>query len=381
MPHRPASRNIVAAGSPRSARERGRGGDHTRPRAGGTVTRHGPHRHPVPPPGDLASRVGELEQAAAGRAGHIHRLRRDGLGAVGRLGPRARPAAQGEHRARDHQRRPHQPPRRRTALAMGALWLPAAMIGVRFGGWRPLGPTYSVTTRPRRDLIRHLGVWVVVAGLAAVALAAVVGVITGSPELAGSPATEGSSIGAGQLILVLAVALVLGPVQAAGLELTFRGVLLQALGTGLRSPLPPILLMTAVTLIGRELTVAVLIPALALALSAGVLAWKSGGLELPVMLTTTVTISSIASAALASGTGAGAGTAALVAASAAPGTSAAGLTVADGTAALAGGIAAALTLLVLTAVLITLISRHFGLALLQPVTRPATAPTPEAVPH
>lgn len=267
------------------------------------------------------------------------------------------------------------------ALAMGALWLPAAMIGVRFGGWRPLGPTWSVTTRPRRDLIRHLGVWVVVAGLAAVALAAVVGVITGSPELAGSPATEGSSIGAGQLILVLAVALVLGPVQAAGLELTFRGVLLQALGTGLRSPLPPILLMTAVTLIGRELTVAVLIPALALALSAGVLAWKSGGLELPVMLTTTVTISSIASAALASGTGAGAGTAALVAASAAPGTSAAGLTVADGTAALAGGIAAALTLLVLTAVLITLISRHFGLALLQPVARPATAPTPEAVPH
>src|SRR5699024_2018384 len=83
------------------------------------------------------------------------------------------------------------------ALAMGALWLPAAMIGVRFGGWRPLGPTYSVTTRPRRDLIRHLGVWVVVAGLAAVALAAVVGVITGSPELAGSPATDGSSIGAG----------------------------------------------------------------------------------------------------------------------------------------------------------------------------------------
>src|SRR5699024_3452499 len=127
------------------------------------------------------------------------------------------------------------------ALAMGALWLPAAMIGVRFGGWRPLGPTWSVTTRPRRDLIRPLGVWVVVAGG-----------MTGSPGLAGSPATEGSSIGAGQLILVLAVALVLGPVQAAGVELTFRGVLLQALGTGLRSPLPPILLMTAVTLIGRE---------------------------------------------------------------------------------------------------------------------------------
>src|SRR5699024_6698208 len=125
------------------------------------------------------------------------------------------------------------------ARAMGALWLPAAVIGVRCGGWRPAGRTGAVTPRPRRDLVSNLGECVVVAGLAAVALAAVVGVITGSPELAGSPATEGSSIGAGQLILVLAVALVLGPVQAAGLELTFRGVLLQALGTGLRSPLPP----------------------------------------------------------------------------------------------------------------------------------------------
>src|SRR5690625_755042 len=267
------------------------------------------------------------------------------------------------------------------ALAMGALWLPAAMIGVRFGAWRPLGPTWSVTTRLRYDLIRRMGLWVVVTGLAAVALAAVVGVITGSPELAGSLATEESSIGAGQLILVLAIALVLGPVQAAGLELTFRGVLLQALGTWLRSPLLPILLMTAVTLIGRELTVAVLIPSLALALSAGVLAWKSGGLELPVILTTTVTIGSIASAALASGTGAGAGTAALVAASAAPGTSAAGVTAADGTAALAGGIAAALALLALTAALTALISRRFGLAVLQPVTRPATSPAPDVVPH
>lgn len=267
------------------------------------------------------------------------------------------------------------------ALGMGALWLPAGMVGVRFGGWRPLGPIWSVATRPRRDLVGQLGLWAVVAGVAAVALAAVVGMVTASPDLAESLATEESSIRPAQLFLVLAIALVLGPVQAVGLELTFRGVLLQALGTWMRSPLLPILLVAAVTVIGREMTAAVLIPAVALALSTAVLAWKSGGLELSILLTTTMTVGSVASAALGSGTGAGAGTAALVGASAAPGTAAAGLNAADETAALAGGIAAAVVLLVLTAVLVGMISRRYGIGLLHPVTRPVAEPAPHAVPH
>lgn len=267
------------------------------------------------------------------------------------------------------------------ALAMGALWLPAGMIGVRFGGWRPLGPTWSVTARPRRDIVTSTGIWVVVAGLAAVALAAVVGAITGSPELAAGPGVDADTPGAAQLLLVVLIALVLGPIQAAGLELTLRGVLLQALGTWLRSPALPVLATTAVVLIGRDLAAPVLIPALALALSLGLLAWKSGGVELSIILATTVTIGSIASTAIASGTGAAAGTAALLAASAAPGTSAAALNATDQTAALAGGIAAAATLLGLTVVVGVLISRRAGIGLLEPVTRPATEPAPPVVPH
>lgn len=267
------------------------------------------------------------------------------------------------------------------ALAMGALWLPAGLIGVRFGGWRPLGPTWSVAAHLRRSPVRKLGVWAVVVGLAAVALAAIVGAITGSPELASDLAVRTDSPGAAQLVLVALIALLVAPLQAAGLELTMRGLLMQAVGTWLRSPVWPIAAVAAVTLIGRELTAPVLIPALALALSAAVLAWKSGGLELPLILTTTVTVGSIISTALASGTGAAAGTAALAAASAAPGTSAAALTAADRTAALSGGIAAALTLLALTGVLTAMISRKVGLGLLQPVTRPATEPAPAAVPH
>lgn len=267
------------------------------------------------------------------------------------------------------------------ALAMGALWLPAGLIGVRFGGWRPLGPTWSVAAHLRRSPVRQLGLWAVVAGLAAVALAAIVGAITGSPDLASDLAVQTDAPGAAQLVLVVLIALVLAPLQAAGLELTMRGLLMQAVGTWLRSPAWPIVAASAVILVGRDLTAPVLIPALALALSAAVLAWKSGGLELPLILTTTVTVGSIVSSALASGTGAAAGTAALAAASAAPGTSVAALSAADETAALSGGIAAALTLLALTVVLASLISRKAGIGLLQPVTRPATEPAPAVVPH
>src|SRR5690606_19636861 len=37
------------------------------------------------------------------------------------------------------------------ALAMGAMWLPAGIVGVRVGGWRPLGTAWSVAARLRAD--------------------------------------------------------------------------------------------------------------------------------------------------------------------------------------------------------------------------------------
>src|SRR5690625_129112 len=39
------------------------------------------------------------------------------------------------------------------APAMGTMWLPAGIIGVRFGGWRPLGTAWSVAARRRRPLL------------------------------------------------------------------------------------------------------------------------------------------------------------------------------------------------------------------------------------
>lgn len=260
------------------------------------------------------------------------------------------------------------------ALAMGAMWLPAGIVGVRVGGWRPLGTAWSVAARLRPD--RSLLLAGAGGGVAVVVLAALAGMLAGAPDIAAA----GASIP--QLLLVVLLVLVLAPVQAIGLELSLRGTVMQALGTWLRSPALPVLAGTAVMLIGRDLTPAVLLPALALGLSAGVLAWKTGGLELPIALTTTLTVLAHLVGAFGAGSGAGAGVGAVGAASAAPGTSAAALSVPAASApeaALAGGITGAIALLLLTGLLMVWIGRREGLRLLEPVARPAGLEAPAPV--
>lgn len=280
------------------------------------------------------------------------------------------------------------------ALLMGAMWLPAGIVGVRVGGWRPLSTAWSVAARFRRELLSPLGMWVVAGALATVAIAAAAGLLASSAEPAGAAGGSGASLL--QLLLVVVIVLVLAPLQALGLELALRGVILQAVGTWLRSPVLPVVVVAGVSLIGRQLTPAVVIPALALALAAAVLAWKSGGLELPILLTLTTTVGSLIVSALAAGTGAGAGASALSAAVAAPGTSAAAL--ADHgavaghdelasagaftgleNAALAGGAASAVAVLLLAVLIVVMISRREGLRLLEPVGRAADAPAPGPV--
>ena len=261
------------------------------------------------------------------------------------------------------------------ALAMGAMWLPAGIVGVRVGGWRPVGTAWSIAAQLRRDrslLLAGIGAGAVVAAAAAIA-----GALTGTVGTAAEP-----SASVPQLLLVTLLALVLAPLQAIGLELSLRGTVMQALGTWLRSPVLPVLAGTAVMLIGRDLTPAVLLPALALGLSAGVLAWKTGGLELPIALTTTLAVLAHLAGAFGAGSGAGAGVGAVGAAAAAPGTSAAALSVpaaAVPEAALAGGITGAIALLLLTGLLVVWIGRREGVRLLEPVARPAGLEAPAPV--
>lgn len=274
------------------------------------------------------------------------------------------------------------------ALAMGALWWPAGVVGVRIGGWRPLGPTWSVAARLRRERLRSTSVLAVFGALVVVAVAALAGGLAGAGAdgAAAAAGVDGGTGGASilQLLLVVLLVLILVPVQAVGLELALRGLVLQAVGTWLRSPVFGVLAVAALALIGREATAAVMIPALAAALAAAVLAWKTGGLELPILVTVTATGAALIVSALAAGSGAGAGVAALGAAVSAPGTSAAALASteagsAHAGAALAGGSAAAIALLVVMAVIVVVVSRREGLRLLEPVGRAADEPVPDPV--
>ena len=289
------------------------------------------------------------------------------------------------------------------ALGMGVLWWPAGVVGVRIGGWRPLGPTWSVAARLRRERLRSTLALAVPAALVVVAVAALAGGLAaatadGSSAAAGSTGVDTSAAGSSaagtfalgggapalQLLLVVLLVLVLVPLQAVGLELALRGMMLQAVGTWLRTPVIGLLVVAAVAVIGRETTAAVIIPAVAAALAAGMLAWKTGGLELPIVLTATTTGAALILSALTAGSGAGAGVAALSAAVAAPGTSAAALAGTDAGpahagAALAGGVAAAVALLVITGVIVAVVSRREGLRLLEPVGRPAHEPVPDPV--
>lgn len=268
------------------------------------------------------------------------------------------------------------------ALLMGAAWLPAGIVGVRVGGWRPLGTAWAVTAAFRPGQLRWCAPWVLGGGLLVVASAAIAGAITGGAD-GGAPGVapaDGAAVAAGPSPLAAAalvlLVLVLAPVQAAGLELALRGIVLQAAGTWLRAPAAALLPVLALVLIGRELTPAVVVPALAAALCSGVLAWRSGGLELPIALTTMLTIAALLTSAFCAGTSAGIGISSLVAGLAAPGTSGTALAAADSPAALAGAVAGSVALLLVTAALLVLLGRREGTGPLRPSVRDASAPAP-----
>ena len=114
------------------------------------------------------------------------------------------------------------------ALVMGAMWLPAGIVGVRVGGWRPLGTAWSVAARLRRDrapLLAGVG-----AGLVTVVVAALAGVLSGGADATAAAdaasAVTGPAASMPQLLLVVLLVVVLAPLQAVGLELALRGVVL-----------------------------------------------------------------------------------------------------------------------------------------------------------
>lgn len=79
-------------------------------------------------------------------------------------------------------------------------------------------------------------------------------------------------------------AVLLVPLQAAGEEYAFRGLAAQGLGAWLRSPLWAILLPVPLFMFGHGYNWVGQIDVAVFAICAGALVWKSGGLEIPIVM-------------------------------------------------------------------------------------------------
>jgi membrane protease YdiL (CAAX protease family) len=158
-------------------------------------------------------------------------------------------------------------------LGLLALLIPAVLVGTLAGHGRA-GIAHSVRGRFRWGLAGR-------AALAVVPLYLVVNVglnlWLGREGIVVPPLT--ASVALAWLIM-----LVLVPLQAAGEEYAFRVLPLQALGTWVRSPLPGILLPVPLFVLGHGYTGLGKVDIAMFAILMGALAWKSGGIELPVLL-------------------------------------------------------------------------------------------------
>lgn len=163
------------------------------------------------------------------------------------------------------------------ALLLGAFAVVSALLGVRIGGWRPVGFLLSIAGRMRWSLMGRTAAWM----LPALALTATASLLVSTPA-----AQIGPRGGAGAIAGVIVLVLLLSPLKAAGEEMLFRGIGQQGIGTWLRSPLWAILLPVPLSLIGRgyDADAGALAGAALISLCCGFLAWKTGGLETGIVL-------------------------------------------------------------------------------------------------
>ena len=157
-----------------------------------------------------------------------------------------------------------------------ALLLPATLIARLVTGPRPLGLLLSVTGRIRwgwmlRCALVALGIYVVVNGVSAA-----LSVATG-----GRPEPPQPVPGFWWLLLLLVVVV---PLQCASEELVFRGYLAQAVGRWLRHPAWAVLLPVPLFVAGHIYDVWGLSSVGVMAVTMGVVTWRTGGLEAGIAL-------------------------------------------------------------------------------------------------
>lgn len=160
-------------------------------------------------------------------------------------------------------------------LGLLALMIPAVILGTRWGGGRR-GSVHSVVGRFRWGLLGRAAVFIV-----PIYAVMVLGLtVIDPPDDFAVPAFTPT------LVLCYVLILVLAPLQCAAEEYAFRGLPQQMLGTWLKSPLWGILLPVPIFVLGHGYDWAGQVSVGVFALSTGFLVWKSGGLELPILIHT-----------------------------------------------------------------------------------------------
>lgn len=160
-------------------------------------------------------------------------------------------------------------------LGVIALMLPAAVFGSRWGaGLR--GAIHSVAGRVRWRMLYRAAV-VVFPFYAAVHL---ISFLVSPPDDFAWPSPDLRTVAVFLIILLLV------PLQCAGEEYAFRGLPQQMFGTWLRSPVWGILLPVPLLMLGHGYDWVGQIDIAVFAICAGFLVWKSGGLELAIVIHT-----------------------------------------------------------------------------------------------
>ncbi|GAA3709777.1 CPBP family intramembrane metalloprotease [Zhihengliuella alba] len=173
----------------------------------------------------------------------------------------------------------HDPATALVMLLMLAAGLPAVLLGVRVGGWRPAGSVSSVVGRLRWGLLARCAAVAVVLHAVVNTVGLLVAPPGEAPEGLPGGVLDGGPLLTGQGLWLLLIAVLVVPFQAAAEEYAFRGLLMQAIGSWLRHPAWAILLPAPLFVLGHAYDWAGQTDILVFALAAGWLTWRTGGLE------------------------------------------------------------------------------------------------------
>lgn len=161
------------------------------------------------------------------------------------------------------------------SLGLIAVLLPVVVLALRWGGGQR-GTVHSVAGRFR---------WAMTLRAAAVVMPAYALVLWTATALAPPDDLSLPPLDV-TLLVVLVLVLLLTPLQCAAEEYAFRGLPMQLLGTWVRRPVLGIVLPVPLFVLGHGYDRVGLLDVAVFALVMGFLVWKSGGLELAVVVHT-----------------------------------------------------------------------------------------------